>query len=63
MIGRPVHLGVGNRDWTACGKQSELSTGDCRRVECLLCRRTRRWRTLKDAQGQKNGMMDPSAKD
>lgn len=44
MTGRPIHFKTKNRDWTACGKQSDLAAWDYRHVTCLLCRKTRAWK-------------------
>lgn len=50
MIGRPIHLQrTGFTSWGECGAQSSLQTLDWRAVECVRCRRTRRYRDIRTA--------------
>ena len=44
-IGRPVHFKTKaeRENWTACGVQSDFAAWDHRHVDCLRCRKTKKW--------------------
>ena len=55
MIGKPIHLGKNQLrtrvscftgDWTECGVQSHLLSRNTREVECVRCRKTRKFKQM-----------------